>query len=491
MTGMQATARQHAPPDDRGQIWNGPYILRNWMYVWAALVALAWFTPGSFGLAICGGIALHGLRSSRRSVEALGMLAFLIVLGKTSISLGRWVVLFAVFGRMVWDGVFAGKGMPRVGYMLLVFFAVVLPLSVVSSTFPLVSGLKLTTFTLGTLVTVTGFYRTRHLADYWLSWLFTLGAFILLASLPLYVLPGGYSTNGVGFQGILTHPQTFGPVVAAITALMTGLYFFRQRTSWLILVCVGVGVAGMYLSLSRTSLLAFLLAGALTTALGFSLKPDTWAVDLGRTLVRPTVMLGVLTALALVAMQWTSIQADLQAFLAKDSQSASLVQALEESRGELMDQSMANFREKPLTGIGFGAPSDPVRFARELERGPYGIPLSASVEKGFMPTAVLEETGLIGALLTIALLLFLFMPTVQHPDPTLFWMMGAALFINFGEMVFFSIGGMGFFLWFVMAFAHVAALREPRSSARPAPAQQAARARAPALAQRQAQGGGQ
>jgi len=459
---MPATTRQHAPANSQGQLWNGPYILRKWMYFWVALVALAWILPSSFGLVICGGIALHSLRGPRQTVEALGMLAFLIVLGKTSISLGRWIVLFAAFGRMVWDGVFAGQGMPRVGYALIVFFVVVLPLSVVSSTFPLVSGLKVTTFTLGTLVTVTGFYRTRHFADYWLSWIFTLGVFILLASMPLYVLPGGYATNGVGFQGILTHPQTFGPVVAPITALVTGLYFFRQRTSWLILLCVGLGVAGMYLSLSRTSLLAFLLAGALTTAIGFSFKPATWAVDLGRTLARPTVMLGVLAALALMAVQWTSLQADLQGFLAKGGQSASLTQALEESRGGLMDQSMANFWEKPLTGIGFGAPSDPVRFAQQLERGPYGIPLSASVEKGFMPTAVLEETGVIGALLTIALLIFLFMPTVQHPDPTLFWMMGAALFINFGEMVFFSVGGMGFFLWFVMAFCHVVALRRKR-----------------------------
>jgi len=456
---MQTTVRRQGASRSREKIWKGPYILRNWIYFWTTLVALAWFTPDSFGLVICGGIALHSLRSTRRSVEALGMIAFLVILGKTSFYLGRWLVLFAAFGRMLWDGVMGGGSLPRLSYLLLLFFAVVLPLSILSSTFPLVSSLKLTTFSLGTVVTVTGFYRTRHLTDYWLSWLFTLGVFILLASLPLYMLPGGYARNGVGFQGILTHPQTFGPVLAPITALITGLYFFRQRTSWIILLCVGLGVVGMYFSLSRTSLLAFSLAGAIVAAIGFSLKPDTWGVDLGRTLGRPTVMLGALAALGLVAVQWTSVQSDLKSFLAKDSGTVSPVQALEASRGELMNRSMANFWEKPLTGIGFGAPSDPARFAQQLERGPYGIPLSASVEKGFMPTAVLEETGIIGALLTLALLIFLFMPAVQHPDPTLFWMMGACLFVNFGEMVFFSVGGMGFFFWFIMAFCHVAALR--------------------------------
>lgn len=466
MTGMQATTRQRDPSNSRAQIWDGPYILRNWVYFWTALVVLAWFTPGSLGLVICSGIALHSLRSARRSVEALGMLAFLIVLGKTDISLGRWVVLFAAFGRMLWDGVFAGQGVPRVTYMLLVFFVTVLPLSILSSTFPLVSSLKLTAFTLGTAVTITGFYRTRHMADYWLSWLFTLGVFILLASLPLYVLPGGYSTNGVGFQGILTHPQTFGPVVAPITALVAGLYFFRQRTSWIILLCVGLGVVGMYLSLSRTSLLAFLLAGAMTTAIGFSFKPDTWAVDLGRTLARPTVMLGVFAALVLVAVQWTSIQTDLQSFLAKDDGSTSVVQALEQSRGAAMSESMANFWKRPVTGIGFGAPSNPVRFEQHLERGLYGIPLSASVEKGFMPTAVLEETGIIGAILTIALLAFLFLPVIQSPDPTLFWMMATSLLVNLGEMVFFSIGGMGFFLWFILGFCYAATFQKSHQSRR-------------------------
>jgi len=458
---MQAPARKQAPPRSRGKIWNGPYVLRNWVYFWTALLLVAWFTPYSFGIFLCGGIALYSLRSTRRSVEALGMLAFLIVSGKTGISLGRWVVLFAAFGRMLWDGVFAGKSTPRLAYSLLLFFVVLLPLSSFTGTFPLVSALKLITFTLGTVVTVVGFYRTRHLADYWLSWLFTLGVFILLASLPLYVLPAGYTVNGVGFQGILTHPQTFGPVLAPITALMVGLYFFRQRTSWLIFLCVGLGVVGMYFSLSRTSLLALMLAGAATLAVGLSFKPDTWAVDLSRTLGRPTVVLGGILALALVALQWTTIQSDLESFLAKDSGNASVVQALEASRGNLMSRSMRNFWENPVTGIGFGAPSDPVRFARQLERGPYGIPLSASVEKGFMPTAVLEETGIVGALLTLLLLIFLFTPALQHPDPTLFWMMATCLFLNFGEMVFFSIGGMGFFLWFVMAFCHAAALKSP------------------------------
>lgn len=470
-TQMQRTAYVSSPGKSDGSLWQGPYVLRKWVYFWVVLVAVAWATPYSAGLFICGGVALHALRGPRHTVEALGVLAFLIILGKTSIALGRWLVLFAAFGRVLWDGFLGGsageRSVPNFVYLLLVFFGVVLVLSFLASRFPAVSGLKLTSFTIGVGVTVTSVYRTRHLKDYWLSWLFTLGVFILLASIPLYGFEAGYSRNGVGFQGILTHPQTFGPALAPITALLTGLYFFRQRTSTLILLCIGLGWGGMYLSLSRTSVLAVILAGLVVLALGFIFKPETWAVDLGRTVFRPVVAFGILTVLTFGALQWTTLQNDFESFLAKDEGVGSLTTALEASRGALMSTSMANFRDHPLTGIGFGAPSDPARFANQLERGPYGIPLSASVEKGFMPTAVLEETGVIGAVLTILLLLALFVPIFRHPDPTLFWVATASLFVNFGEMVFFSIGGMGFFFWFVMAFCHVAALREAEEKRRP------------------------
>jgi hypothetical protein len=415
------------------------------------------------------------LRGTREAAEALGILAFLIIFGKTSFSLGRWVILFAAFGRMIWDSVFGGKPVPQFLYALLFFFAGVLALSVLASQFPLMSGLKVTSFSLGVGVATTALYRTRHLRDYWLSWLFTLGLFILLAGAPMYGVGAGYGAVGAGYQGILVDPQTYGPVAAAITALLTGLYFFRGRRPWLVLLCVGLGWIGVYLSLARTALLALLLAGGITTALGLAFKPETWAKDLSRALGRPIVMVGLLAVLALGVLQWTAVQSSVESFLAKDDGSASVVQALERSRGELMSRSMANFWEQPLTGIGFGAPSDPVGFAQRIDRGPYGIPLSASVEKGFMPTAVLEETGVVGAFLTVVLLVLLFAPVIRHPDPTLFWVMTTCLLVNLGEMVFFSVGGMGFFLWFVMAFCHVVALREGRG-------QQTRRARATAYA---------
>jgi hypothetical protein len=89
-----------------------------------------------------------------------------------------------------------------------------------------------------------------------------------------------------------------------------------------------------------------------------------------------------------------------------------------------------------------------------VDIGPFGLPVGASVEKGFMPSAVLEETGITGAVLVIGLLLALFRPIVRNGSISLFWMALVCLFVNFGEMVFFSVGGLGMLFWVLMAFAY-------------------------------------
>jgi hypothetical protein len=217
----------------------------------------------------------------------------------------------------------------------------------------------------------------------------------------------------------------------------------------------------MYASLSRTSLLATVLALGLAVAIGFLFKSESWGRAISRAIGRPEVILAGLLAFGVVGSQWSDIQEEVSGFLFKDDGASSATNILEESRGSRMNASMANFWSQPITGIGFGVPSNPMRFARQLERGPMGIPVSASVEKGFMPTAVLEETGIVGAILVLLLLGYLFTPAIRRGTPTIFWMLASALLINFGEMVFFSVGGMGFYFWVVMAFCYNWAISTP------------------------------
>ena len=125
----------------------------------------------------------------------------------------------------------------------------------------------------------------------------------------------------------------------------------------------------------------------------------------------------------------------------------------------LIMASLDNFERAPITGIGFGVPTNARYFRPQI--GFMGMPVGASVEKGFMPSAVLEEIGLPGAIFTLWIILTLAAPVIRQPDLTLFWVLATSLIVNFGEMVFFSVGGMGFYFWLMMAFAYSRSVSMP------------------------------
>lgn len=431
-----------------------PKILPRWFAVLTALFILGLVYP-SAGLFVCLGVAVYALRGPVETIQALSILAFLIMTSIMDISLGRWAILFAAFGRTMWDGLFGKLSAPRVLYPVLIFICVVFATSLLNGVFPVVSVLKLVTFAIGTISILTAFYQTRHLMPYWLSWLCTLGLFILVASLPFYVLPAGYARNGVGFQGITSHPQTFGPILAPLTALFTGLYLFsRGKQPWWVGFAALLGWLGMYASLSRTSIFAAMLALGIATAIGYLVRSATWGRVLTQALGRPTVIIAGLFIFGFAVAQSSAIQNQFSEFISKDQNVTSVSGMVMESRGGLISSSMANFRDNPVIGIGFGAPSNPERFARQLETGPMGIPVSASVEKGFMPSAVLEETGIIGAILILVVLGYLFAPAIRQGDIIAFWILATAVLINFGEMIFFTMGGNGLYLWIMMGFCY-------------------------------------
>jgi hypothetical protein len=82
-----------------------------------------------------------------------------------------------------------------------------------------------------------------------------------------------------------------------------------------------------------------------------------------------------------------------------------------------------------------------------------GIPLSAPVEKGFLPTAVLEETGIFGAVALLYVLWSLGKSAWRSPSLPLVAAFFTCLFVNFGEENLLSPSGIGFYLWTLIALA--------------------------------------
>lgn len=430
-----------------------PWLLPRLIGVLAVIVIAFWI-GSPLAQVICACLAVYALRGARESLEALSLLSFMLLIGGGDLSILRWVVLFAAFGRTLWDGVLMDAPWPRFLGPLLIFFATILVFSLLSSQLPVVSAFKLISFTIGVGTVFTAFRRTWHLRDYWLAWFFTLSVFIVLASAPLAGMSLGY-TRGAGFQGILSHPQTFGPVCAVIASFLTGLCLFHHNRSKLVIFSAVVAWAGLFGSQSRTALLAAVLGLFVATGVGI-FKTQTWQVQIRRVATSLGTMAAVVIGIVFAVIFWSDVQGAVVKFLLKDDAQGSVAASLEDSRGELIQRSMDNFYTAPITGIGLGIPSD-ASYAR-VQTGAFGMPVGASVEKGFMPSAVLEETGVVGAILVLLMLVALVRPVIRSAPLPIFWMLLTSILINFGEMVFFSVGGMGFHFWIIMAFCHTYAI---------------------------------
>ena len=89
----------------------------------------------------------------------------------------------------------------------------------------------------------------------------------------------------------------------------------------------------------------------------------------------------------------------------------------------------------------------------EVVRDPIlGLPLSALVEKGVMPVAVVEELGVFGALVVLGWLLVL-LRRGARAGVQQFAVLITLVLVNFGESMFFSVGGMGMLLLILLAGA--------------------------------------
>ena len=128
-----------------------------------------------------------------------------------------------------------------------------------------------------------------------------------------------------------------------------------------------------------------------------------------------------------------------------------LNEAFYESRGGGALGEWNDFLQKPLLGNGFGVYPD-----GEFPAGVTyidGIPISAPIEKGFLPTAILQEGGLLGAVLLTLVIALLTRRAWRNTDLRWRAMFIACLAINAGECVFMSPGGIGMFDWLLLSLA--------------------------------------
>ena len=222
--------------------------------------------------------------------------------------------------------------------------------------------------------------------------------------------------------------------IASSLAIKIG---FSKRQNWCDFAFLAFLIAAIILSQARTAALAVTFSVILVfMILLFQSKDGFLAAQ-----KRKAILFG-LAAVALgssVLLFVPAAQELAWSFVFKhDSQS---VEEAIQTRSGGAESQIDNFIKNPILGNGFGVPADG-RFGGEVVEV-FGLPISAPVEKGFLPTAILEETGILGTTLFFWWLLLAFCYACRGQSGIFGALFAAAFFVNFGELSFFSVNSLG------------------------------------------------
>jgi len=366
-------------------------------------------------------------------------------------SAGRYIVIMGV----IITAIINFKGTIKAHILFLWFLGGFLIFHAIAfSVVPEVSILKSLLF-ISTLIAMLSLWGSLSLFEKKQTERFIFSGLILifLTSLLLYNLDIGYVVNGTGFQGLLNHPQSFGPFVAILLAYIIGNFLTSKNNFFwyfgLIILCSAL----IFSSESRTAGGAIFLALFISVLFFLFLSRQKIISRFPRLRTKKYIIFfSVLFFVFLIFSN--NISSNIQNYLLKSntiidshqensflSKSAS---SLGSSRQEFYYEMLTNIKKTPLTGIGFGVASNPS--SMNIVRDPlFNLAISAPIEKGIMPVALLEELGLPGAFIVFSWFFILIRLASIHGVAPLF-VLTTMFTINLGENIFFSTGGMGLLL---------------------------------------------
>jgi O-Antigen ligase len=402
------------------------------------------------GAVTLGSLTLWACRNTRCALQAATISVLLtfanpaLVGEQPMVGLLKWVLLFACLGTVLFGWRHQPGRAPRWLWCFLLFIAVALGLACAVSDDLMVSLLKLTTFAAGLTVALLGVRDRRYPAQYWLSWFATVGVVVLVLSAPLDLLPAGRYLNGTGFQGIFIHPQSYAVYMVPLTVFLTVSLFVESRKNWFLLAVVPWAWYSIFASGCRTALLAAGLA-SLATAVCLIAFPRMKRGHKQQGPMLLKICFAGLLASVVVATSTSALSSAFAEFIEKGDRNG----VVGSSRVMQVQALLSSIEANLLTGVGFGLAAAGTE--QETQRDELtGLPIGTSTEQGFLPLAVLAQVGIIGALPLTLFLCVLGIPVVKHGEPAVVAMFFTALFVNFGEMIFFSTGGLGLHMWLLI-----------------------------------------
>lgn len=394
-------------------------------------------------------------------LAALGMMSNASLVPKTSIwTIGRLAILFVCFLRFSFDLMVARKSLlEKPSYWtLLLFVAAAAMCSMISGYYVHIALLKLVSFSVGLSAVLAGAYVLHLRRSDMAPWFVALAGTIVINGFLALALGVGYGRSIMGnlnagsvyFQGPFYHPNACGPFCGLVIVLLFSIWLFSiHRARWVCLVLIPPLLYFIWLSKSRTgvaSLVAGLMIVGMLTLMPAAKRFVRLRLNMSRTgLVIAAAMIAVLVVLMDLGNQGVIVKSVFTLINKYDKQAETLESgSILSSRRYLIERGWAGFLERPLTGLGFEVSLDPY-FVENATL------FSAPIEKGFLPTAVLEEVGVLG---TVPFVLFLITMMVslwrQRNAPGLA-MLITYLIANLGEVSIFAFGGPGLLGWLLVA----------------------------------------
>jgi hypothetical protein len=428
--------------------------------LFAASLLAARIAP-SISIIVYFTITLYALIGYKHAIHALAI-AWLLPLINTGIgldqstaALGKYLILSAAFLGTIARATLqkhSTNAAKSLLYTILLTTILILH-SIAFSTEKAISILKILSWSVTICTIITAFNTLNSQEKNILEKnLFAGLSAIGIASIPLIFFELGYTTNGTGFQGILNHPQAFGITMALLAAWNLGKILENKILKWGPTFGLTMCLLGMYASEARTAVLALLIGTVLTyiiNATKSGRKRTTTFPILSNN--KAKIFLVFLTVIAIFS--YANPNGILNDFLKKSgrSEATGIFTAYEGSRGVLILPMLANIQANPFQGIGFGVGS--VSELTEIKRDPIlGMPISAPTEKGVLPLAVLEETGIFGFILIAAWIIYI-VNLSQQAGLRHLLVTSTILSLNLGESTFFSIGGIGLFSIILLGWA--------------------------------------
>lgn len=418
------------------------------------LGTVAFFTVLGFMFIISPEMAMRAL-----VLGYLGLITNVVFVPKYSLwTVARFGLMTFALARFSFDLVRMRQSLlTRPYYLALLLFILTATLtSAAGGYFVRISILKLISFAVGTSAVFAGVLvlhlRKSDLSEWFVA---VILAVVFLGFLALALGVAYNAKNPTGDQGTMLfngpfyHPNTCGPFCALMAVYLACCFLLTNyRNRWLLVVLAGCLVYFLVQSQSRTGA-GVLLIGLTTLGLLYLTRTGNRSLRIrkrmSRTALVATVVLGLGGIAGFDLLTGGRLAQQAISFVNKNKKTDAEITVTNvlASRRHLIEQSWEMFLKSPVIGHGFE-----VEKSEAFQRNA-GL-FSAPLEKGFLPTAVLEEVGIAGTIPFVIFILTLGFHLYRRPNLPGLAMWCTFLAVNFGEVMIFSPGGHGGFAWILL-----------------------------------------